>query len=437
MKSPTCSSLKRPQKFSRILPEALVNKLAVQSGFVQRTPRKCTPLHFVLSFFMSCSLKLYSLSSWAQQLSTLSGTPFSKQGLAARLSGHSSAFARHLLTHLLRQRSRLTTHCRQALGAFRSVLIQDSTTIALQAGLQQAFKGNRSHGAQKALVRIKTIIDLLSMQVLHMGISSYCQNDQSAAANIHPFAHKDTLVLRDMGYWSVDSLQKLAARGALFLSRLRYGMNLYDERGRLLPYKDFLNTKGVDKGVLLCAGYRLGVRLLVIPLPEGLAQSRVRRAKNHRDYRLHHSADYYRFCRYDVFITNASQQQLPLAAAQSLYRLRWQVELFFKALKSGGMQLPQLLGVVRTQAERVRTTVLLALCFVVLTLQQLASAFTQHFCALSLLKVMKWALSNFIGLLSPAYSQLLALMPYCCRYEKRKRKALLQKIPVLTKSPSP
>jgi hypothetical protein len=404
---------------------------------MRRSPRKCPPLHFVLSFFMSCSLQLYSLSSWAGQLSILSGRTFSKQGLAARLNAQSSTFARQLLTHLLRQRSRLTTPCRQAMGQFRSVLLQDSTTLALQDDLRHAFKGNVSHGAPKALLRIKTIIDLLSMQVLQMGLSAYCQNDQSAAANIHPFVRKGTLVLRDMGYWSVDSLQKLAARGASFLSRLRYGMNLYDEQGRLLTLNDLLRPNGVDRWVQLCAGYRLKVRLLVIPLPDSLAQSRVRRAKHHRDYRLHHRAAYYRFCRYDVFITNASQEQLPLAAAADLYRLRWQVEVFFKALKSAGLQLPRLVREVRTNVERIRTTVALALCFVVLTLQQLAFIIKDQAGPLSLLKIIKWAVSNFILLLLQNTSQRLTLLPYFCQYEKRKRKGLLQKIPSLDKIPSP
>jgi hypothetical protein len=209
-------------------------------------------------------------------------------------------------------------------------------------------------------------------------------------------------------------------------------MNLYDPAGRPLQLAELLRGKALDHPVLLCAGYRLAVRLLVLPLPEAVAAQRVRRARTHRDHRLNHSPAYYRFCRYEVFITNAPQADLPLRAAADLYRLRWQVEVLFKALKSGGLQLPRLVRAVKTNAERVRTTVALALCLVVLSLQRLAGVIAQHTTTLSVLQLLRWALAHLPLLLQANTSLLHLLAPYYCCYEKRKRKGLREKLQALT-----
>jgi hypothetical protein len=209
-------------------------------------------------------------------------------------------------------------------------------------------------------------------------------------------------------------------------------MTLYDPAGRVLGLKEVLQKKALDRPVLLCQGYRLPVRLLVVPLAPEVAARRVRRARTHRDHRLHHCPAYYRFLRYEVFITNASPQQLPLEAAAELYRLRWQVEVFFKALKSAGLQLARLVCTVKTNAERVRTTVALALCLVVLTLQRLSVVIAHHTTTLSVIKVLRWALAHLEGLLAADPKLLHDLVPYYCRYEKRKRTGLRQKLHPLT-----
>jgi hypothetical protein len=434
MKSPTCSPALAEQKFSRLLPPATLDELARASGFCQRAARKCTPLHFVVSFFRCLSLQLWSLSGWAGQLSALGGTTLARQSLSERFSACSSRFALQLLSYLLGGQTQLSAGCRRAVGAFSAVLLQDSTTVPLQDGLQGEFKGNCSHGQPKALLRVKAIVDLLTMQVLHLGLTSCAENDQAAASNIHSLVRHGTLVLRDRGYWSPDSLSKIAARGAFFLSRLRYGMNLYDPGGGKLFLKELLGKKALDRPVPPCERYRLPVRLLVVPLPPEVAARRVRRARTHRDHRLHHSRADYRFCRYEVFVTNAPQEQLPLAAAADLYRLRWQVEVLFKALKSGALQLPRLVRDVKTNTERVRTTVALALCFVVLSLQRLAVVITQHTTTLSVLKLLRWARAHLELLLAPDKNTTLLhlLVPYYCRYEKRKRMGLRQKLQALT-----
>lgn len=290
------------QKFSRLLPEKELNRLARESGFMVRKARKLTPLYFVVSFFLALNQRFTSLSGWAGQLFSLSGQLLSKQGLNGRLTKEASAFAQKVCEELLRQRCRLTKEVGRVVKNFSSILLQDSTCFRLKDGLRQAFKGNVSKGVEKAVLRLKTILELSTLQLLDVKLTCYRENDQSAASNIHRFLRTSALVIRDLGYWSVDSLQKIAWRGAYFVSRLKWGVHLYTPSGGELPLATLLNGRAHDRWVRLSKTHPLAVRLLI--LPAQVAEQRVRKAKKDRDRRLHHSEEYYRSLAYDIFVTN-------------------------------------------------------------------------------------------------------------------------------------
>lgn len=425
------------QKFSRLLPEAELGRLACDSGFMLRRARKLTALSFVVSFFMSLSLHLTSLSGWAGQLAGLCGTVLSKQGLDSRLTAKASRFTQKVLEHLLHRGIEVHRQVRRTMAAFTSVLVQDSTCFALKDALKQAFKGNVSRGVQKAVLRVKAVLELSSLQLLQLKITSYVHNDQSAASNVHALVRSGTLVIRDLGYWRLDSLIKIAGRGAYFLSRLKYGVTLYTSKGRPLPLDELLCGRRVDRWVRLSKDHPLSVRLLIIPLASPVVEQRVRKAKHNRDRRLNHSQAYYRFLAYDILVTNVGAQLCTASELRGLYRLRWQIEVLFRSLKSGAVHLQEMIDSVKVNAERVRTAVTLALCFVVLTLQQLYAPFQKVITTafgrwLSLTKVLRWACANLALFAGLPKEELLSLLLGCCCHEKRKRKCLPQKLQLLT-----
>ena len=421
------------QKFRRLLPEAELDRLARESGFMVRRARKLTALGFVVSLFMSLSLRLTSLSGWASQLAGLCGRHLSKQGLDSRLTAKASRFTKKVLEQLLRQGMEMRRQVRRTLENFTSVLVQDSTCFGLKDTLKEAFKGNVSRGVQKAVLRVGAVLELCSMQLQQLKITPYTHNDQSAASNVHSLVRTATLVIRDLGYWSVDSLWKIMGRGAYFLSRLKYGVTLYTSKGSPLPLDDLLCGRRVDRWVRLSGAHPLAVRLVVIPVASQVAEQRVRKAKNNRNRRLNHSEAYYRFLAYDIFVTNVGAQLCTAAELRGLYRLRWQIEVLFRGLKSGALNLQEMIDSVKVKAERVRTAVTLALCFVVLTLQQLYAPFQKEIQKtfgrwLSLIKVLQWACTNLVLFACLGKDELLSLLHRCCCYEKRKRLCLPQKL---------
>jgi hypothetical protein len=425
------------QKFSRLLPEKELNRLATETGFMQRRARKLTPLCFVVSFFSALCLRLTSLSGWAEQLFNLCGGVLSKQGLDSRLTKKAFCFAQSVLEQMQQQQRSLSRQLQGVMKNFSSILGQDSTTLALKEGLREVFKGNVSRGVQKAVLRLKTILELSTLELVAPKVTSYRENDQASASNIHRLVRRSTLIIRDLGYWSMDSFEKIMGRGAYFLSRLKWGVNLYSASGRELLLSELLKGKRVDRWVRLSKDHPLAVRLVIIPVAAEVVEQRVRKAKKNRDRRLNHCEEYYRWLAYDIFVTNVGAQLCTASELRGLYRLRWQIEVLFRALKSGALHLQEMIQSVRKNAGRVRTVVLLALCFVALTLQKLYQPFEQWVQDrtgrwLSLTKVLRWMMAHLTVFAWLSEEDLRAVLVNSCCYEKRKWPCLPQKLQRLT-----
>lgn len=425
------------QKFSRLLPEKDLNRISRETGFMVRRARKLTPLHFVVSFFLALSHRLASLSGWASQLFLLSEKLLSKQGLSGRLTKEATAFVQKVFEALLARQCRISKEVERVLKNFSSVLVQDSSAFGLKEGLREPFKGNVSRGVEKAVLRLKAIVELCTLQLVEAKVTCYRENDQSAASNIHRFVRACTLVIRDLGYWSVDSFEKIMKRGAYFLSRYKWGVKLYTPCGEELSLHALLNGRVHDRWVRLCKAHPLAVRLLILPVPPEVVEQRIRKAKKNRDHRLHHSEAYYRSLAYDIFVTNVGAQLCTARQLQALYSARWQIEVLFRALKSGALNLQEMLRPILKNAQRVHTVVLLSLCFVVLTLQQLYQPFAPHIKEtvdrwLSLIKVLRWATANLLLFACLREQDLEKVLISCCCYEKRKRKCLPEKHSLLT-----
>ncbi|MBO9683755.1 MAG: transposase, partial [Flavisolibacter sp.] len=147
------------------------------------------------------------------------------------------------------------------------------------------------------------------MQFLHFTLSGFTRNDQSASRDVEQYAGKKDLVIRDLGYFALSSLRSLSDKKAYFLSRLRYGVKIYDEQGNELPLKKLLRTKGcIDQWVWIGKNKRLKVRLVMITLPFNQAAERKRKARKDRDRRANHCALYYQWLNYACFITNVDEQ---------------------------------------------------------------------------------------------------------------------------------
>lgn len=357
------------------------------------------------------------------QIGFLSGKCVSKQGLFERIQNNATAFAKALLEQVLLQQSAKEFTAGLFTG-FGKVLLQDSTTLRLPQVLSSVFPGNHSRGEQKAVARIQSIIDIKAMKFIDFVLGSFTQNDQSASSTVTAFVKKGDLVIRDLGYFVLSTFQELIKAEVYFLSRLRFGVNLYDKNGCALALKDLLKPgKPVDKWVFIGAEKRIWVRLIMLPLPAAKVNEKIRKAKQDRDKRLNHSREYYQWLEYSVYITTVDDNIWAAKDVAKAYRVRWQIEIIFKSWKTG-FHLQELLHEGCGNVHRVKVSIYLMLLFICLFMNKIYARYSyaiqkQTNKKISLLKLATFTAQHINEIfLLPQIRLKEIITKYCC-YDSR------------------
>lgn len=311
--------------------------MARRTGFVCRSLRKFDLRGFVLSCMLLPLQRTCSLRNQAILAGFAAGKTISKQALHKRLAGSNVLFFLQscLAAAIASKLAERSPDCRPL--SFARILVQDSTCLSLPSPLADLFPGPANQCLTKqACLRIQCLYDLLSERFISFALCPFTRNDQACACDLLPLLRATDMVLRDLGYFTLLSLKAIAAKGAFFLTRLRYGLTLISPQSSQVIHLSSMLRQGetLDIEVLLGQHDMFPVRLMAFPLPQSVANHRRRKARANRDKRLSHSAHYMHLLGWNIFLTNASKEQLPLAAAAKLYRLRWRVEILFKSWKS-------------------------------------------------------------------------------------------------------
>jgi hypothetical protein len=388
-----------------------------------RKPKKISPFDFVLGFILCCCKKKNTYAEWATQISMLSGETVTGQSIFDRMSDKSVTFAEQLLKKALIKKS-IVQSTKDLFNSFGKVLLQDSTTLSLPQSLAKAFPGNSSKGEQKAVARIQTIINVKAMQFINFALHAFTQNDQSASSSILVYVKKGDLVIRDLGYFAIATFEKLIKQEVHFLSRLKYGVKLYDKQGKEISLKDLMQCeKRIDQWVYIGKEKKVWVRLIMIPLPEKQAAEKRRKARHDRDKRLNHSKEYYQWIGYNAFITTVGNDVWGTIEVAEVYRIRWQIEIIFKSWKSG-FHLQSLLHEQCTNEHRAKVSIYLILLFLCLFMQKIYVHYTEDIekktgKLISLIKFISFISTNFIEFFMFSIKHIKKQVALHCRYDQR------------------
>jgi hypothetical protein len=243
------------------------------------------------------------------------------------------------------------------LASFQRVFLEDSTQCSLHERLAEAFKGSGG-SASRSTVKIDVIYELLHHQLHDLTVTDGRAADQGHAATIVSFLQAGDLVIRDLGYFSVDILHQLAAKEAWFLSRLSAKVAVYasaETTAEAVSLVDYVQPTVTQHGVGDFAVYRgasrLPCRLLAYRLPAEVVEQRRRQAYEtaRKKGRIPTHA-YLHWLQSGWYITNVDVLVWPAEVVATVYRIRWQIELLCKQWKSL-LHLHVLKG---TRPERIR-----------------------------------------------------------------------------------
>jgi hypothetical protein len=320
-----------------VLGEDALRKFAIQTGFCKRKSKLSPEVFFDLLFFASSRSQNSSLEHLVSHLSSSHDIDIQKQSLDERFTEKTVLFVKTVLRRLIEVQFSDWLISEKFLPDFNHLRIKDSTTFKVPDNLKDNYSGN---GGGVAGITIQYEFDLKTGKFLDLTITEASRNDQTDSSETSENICENDLVLRDMGYFSTSVLRKFGEKKVYYLSRLPASVTVYDETEKELDFKELrvlmLNDRVevMEKHVLIGEA-KLPVRLMIGLVPAEVYQQRIRRKEEEEKKKGRQTKEKTKQLLYfDLFITNADHEKLPLDKIMPLYRLRWQVELQFRNWKS-------------------------------------------------------------------------------------------------------
>lgn len=204
---------------------------------------------------------------------------------------------------------------------FKDIVVQDGTSFAIHHALANVFPG-RFRDVSPAAVELHCTMSLFKDTILRLAISpdSTCERHYLP----EPEQLKGKLLLADRGYDDSGYMERVNNSGGSFVMRVRKSMD---------PIVVKIHARGRKYRRL--EGQRLSRVLRAAPKRDGLDMDICWEKKGDftRPARLVavYNSDRKHWVR---LMTNLNREDFSLDDIQVVYRLRWQIELLFKELKS-------------------------------------------------------------------------------------------------------
>jgi hypothetical protein len=307
------------------------DELARQTGFVKRQ-RNLSGATFAQTLTFGWLADPEASVGDLSQTAAAIGVEISPQGLDQRFTPEAAAFMEKVLEAGVREVIRAEPVPVPILQRFNGVYAQDSTVVTLPEALAEVWAG-----CTGAALKIQVRWDLLEGGLTHLELRPGKESDRSAPVQTEALP-AGALRLADLGYFDLEQLKTTEEQGAGYLTRAWIQCVVYDEQGQRWELGELLRHQrgdGVDLRIELGAAERLPCRLLAARVPPEVAAARRRkiRAEAKRRGRTP-SQRQLELADWTIFFTNVPPEQLSLAEAWVVARVRWQVELLFKLWKS-------------------------------------------------------------------------------------------------------
>ncbi len=345
-----------PEAFlHQLVPSSTIQQAAVRFGFIRRR-RKIDPVGFVVATVLSVGRRDgHSINGMRQAMALHEGTNVVRSSFWDRWTESFERLVEWLLGRLESAAREQPPQPAGLLSMFSDVVATDATVVTLRNQLSTLWPGTRSQAP--AAIKVHTQVRALTGEILRHRITGERTYENQAFRPGH--WRERSLYLLDRGYTDVSMWHTIEQAGAFFLIPLH---------GRLKPTIAATNRK-----------HRAG-RLNERPLREALpamprktvdvsCRFMVRRAPHGNPlFRIHFRTVAVwnpQKRRHNVYVTNVPEEWLSPDELALAYRLRWEVETFYKTAKSG-LGLNQITS---TKPHIVRTMVAAALVRASITMQ--------------------------------------------------------------------
>jgi hypothetical protein len=276
----------------QVFDRELLDSLARQTGFVQRATSRLEGNDFVKlmsieAFGQMPVISLVGLCDIVRQMNP--EADMTPQALSQRINNqHAVEYMKEVFHFALQKHLELARQSipTDLLNPFAYVLLEDSTQATLHEKLADHFKGSGG-STSKAALKIHYVYEFKRDAIREISISDGSVPDQSRTETIVEQLQPTDLVIRDLGYFSIRSLVRIATKMAFFLSRVLKSTTIYLSNEVRLPATDVIgyidknhpHQDVIDLDIYL-GEEKLPCRLIAYRAPESVVNERLRKAKD-------------------------------------------------------------------------------------------------------------------------------------------------------------
>jgi len=325
--------------------EDAIEKIAKETEFVKRESGKINGVTFLNTIltanFDNNSLSLNDLSS---DFANYYSIKIRKQSIDERFSKQSVEFLKKLVEDRLKEILKKNMSAFTFSDNFKSIRIKDSTSFQLPENMTNKYPGSGG-SASSSQIRIQFEYDLKTGYIFELSLSGFNKNDQTNAVNTLSTVEEGDLLIRDLGYVSISVMISINEKNAFFLNRLNTTTEAYFNFDDNNPI-NFINIAAelkkkqlqrIEKHVFIGKNKQLKVRMIVERLSDETIEARLRKANKEAEKKgAVMSKEKKARMSLNIYITNISEDLLPVEKIRFLYSMRWQIELIFKVWKSIG-----------------------------------------------------------------------------------------------------
>ncbi len=319
-----------PKSLESLFPQDKVEQLAHQTGFTKRI-RKIAPYLFFWNLVLGFGVFLQrTLESLRKGYSDLAGIKFSQSAWHDRFNKETVKFLHACVELALKQMAGETNRkLSQKMQWVKDILIQDSSIVRLSAALMKKFPVVRARGKAAGL-KVSLLVSAVASSPQKVTIHGE-RVHETKTLKIGPWV-KDKLLLVDLGFFKFQMFTRIQENGGFFLTRLKDNANplilssLRTYRGNAIELegKHWKDVREKMKREVLDAEVEVSF------------SRRVYNGKKSKDTKAFRLVAIYNneAKKYHVYLTNIPPDALSAENIAELYRVRWDIEMIFKELKS-------------------------------------------------------------------------------------------------------
>ena len=311
---------------------AQLDSLARKSKLVVRHSPRFSASGFTLALLKAVIIGKASFTQLASNLGRAEIKSGSRQALWARINNRAVSFL--LLTVFRALSQRWGSQAVVVSSVFTRILIEDSSQAKLPKSNAEEFPAHGNGKGSTAGCKCDLAFDLLTGEPVLQSLHLATTQDRDLGKDLVDLVQKGDLVLRDMGYFSLDEFGRIESRGAFWLSRVPVSVKISDPQGRSI--ESILRRsklKRIEAEVLVGTALFPARFVAVRATPQLAGQRRRERRQKAREIGKQPCKDALLRDGWHLMITNVQSDQMGTQQLFDLYATRWQIEITFRAWK--------------------------------------------------------------------------------------------------------